>query len=559
MRKVLFSNDAEKFYYDQKSLCLIKSCHQSYSDLCEIYCIGTPLYKGIEISSTFENIVKDFFAKKLNYKEIKGNFLIVFVKERSVKILSDKTTQHHLFYDRSTKCISTSFLELVKLNHRKLELNPYGFYEKLAVGFHLGEDTLFKNIIRISPENVDKIDAFDINYISNHTLPKLSELQFHSGGRKESLNIQEEKINQFFLLINKTFGEKVGDLGVSGGFDCRLILALAQKNISKLLHLHTHATIGIHEGQSHFADKLSKSYGVSLTRVATTSVSQLDNMLLAQMLDDNIEFFDGRSARHIGAYSQTYTESYKRKSMGAADYSLNGLGGEIYRDSYFTGSKKMEWDEWAERYLFLEGVKAIVPNTELDKISIRVRAFLEKKLNWKKKYYDILFTHAYYGLVKMPLCNGSVVSAYNKVSPFLLPFVEYSNVIEALKATPYLGIGGKYQADLMTRISPELAALPSHYGGGFTSLGLKYYLWSFIKTLGSAKKRDAMVLKKMLKKADSPSAQREFNDLNKLEVFKESMAMLKSIDKNLNLSIALIESTHKRNVSLLGYFLRKYL
>ncbi len=559
MTNIIFPENTKFFCYDEKSMCISKSSHHENDDLNKVYCIGTPLYNGIEFKSIFKFIIKQFFTKKLLYDELKGNFIFIFVKGKSVKILSDKTAQHHLFYDYNSKKLSTSFLELVKLNYGKLELNSYGFYEKVAIGFHLGEDTLFKNIIRISPENLDKVDAFDIEYISTHTLPKLSEIQLHSSGREESLKYQEKNLNQYFSLINETFKKQTGDLGVSGGFDCRLVLALAQKNISRLLHLHTHATTGVHEGQSHFADKLAKNYGVSLTRVTTTSASQLNNISFAQMLDDNVEFFDGRSARHIGAYSQTYTESYKRESMSTADYSLNGLGGEVYRDSYFTGSKKMGWDEWSERYLFLEGAKAIVSEKELERISIRIKSFLEKKLHWKKDYYDILFTHAYYGLIKMPLCNGSVVSAYNKVSPFLLPFVEYSNVIEALKATPYLGIGGQYQADLMTRISPELSALPSHYGGGFTSLGFKYYLWSFIKTLSSARNRDAMVLKKMLEKADSLSAQRELSHLNELEIFKEAMTKLENIDKNLNLNIALVESTHKRNVSLLGYFLRKYL
>lgn len=558
MSNVLMPSDHKRFFYDDKNKCLIKSDCKN-NNISEVYCVGTPLYKGVEVNSVFQQIIEDFFTKKLNFHDVKGNYLIVFIKNRSIKILSDKTMQHHLFYDCSTKNISTSYLKLVKLNHGKLELNPYGFYEKVAIGFHLGEDTLYKNIIRVGPENTAKVDVFDIEYLSDHILPKISEIQFHSSGKKESLKCQEKHLNQYFSLVNQTFRAQTGDLGMSGGFDCRLVLAFAQKNIDQLLHLHTHATVGVHEEQSHFADNLAKSYGTSLTRVTTTSASQLDHTLFTQMLDDNLEFFDGRSARHLGAYSQTYTENYKRKSMGSADYSLNGLGGEIYRDSYFTGSKKMGWDEWAERYLFLEGAKAIVSEKELKKISIRIKGFLDKKLNWEKKYYDILFTHAYYGLIKMPLCNGSVVSAYNKVSPFLLPFVEYSNVIEALKAIPYLTIGGQYQARLMTRISPKLSALPSHYGGSFISLGFKYYFWSFIKTFGSAKYRDAMVLKKMLEKVDSPSAQREIIRLNEFEVFNESMMALKKIDNSLNLNVALIESTHKRNITLLGYFLRKYL
>lgn len=559
MDNLLLTKNFKTFFYDEKKPCLTDFPDPKNNNPTKIYCIGTPIYKGKEFKSVYKEILESFFKKNLNYNELKGNFLILFVKNKSIKILSDKTEQHHLFYNFNNKKISTSFLELVKSNQGKLDLNYEGFYEKIALGFHLSENTLFKNIIRITPENTHKINEFNIEYLSDHTLPKLNEIKFHSNGRKESLKQQEKHLNKYFSLIDKTFKEKTGDLGLSGGFDCRLILALAQKNINQLLHLHTHATKGIHEEQSHFADNLAKKYGSNLTKIATTSPAKLDNTSFEKMLNDNIEFFDGRSARHIGAYSQTYTENYKRESMGKADYSLNGLGGEIYRDSYFTGSKKMSWDEWAERYLFLEGAKAIVPKKELEKISVNIKLFLEKKLHWEKDYYDILFTHAYYGLIKMPLCNGSVVSSYNKVSPFLLPFIEYDNVIEALKAISYLSIGGQYQASLINKISPDLAILPTHYGGTFKSLGLKYYLWSFIKTIGSTKRRDTLVLKKMINKANSPKAKKEFNCLNQLDAFKQSIKKINNIDNRLKLEIALIESTHKRNITLLGFFLRKYL
>lgn len=559
MDNLIFLKNTKYFFYDEEILCLSDSSHKNINDINKIYCIGTPLYKGVSIELVFESVLKDFYSKKLSYKDVKGNFLIIFIKNKSIKVLSDRTHQHHLFYDYNTKTLSTSFLELVKLNRGKLKLNTYGFYEKVALGFHLGEDTLFEHIVRINPENAHKVDVFDIEYLNDHTLPQLDQIRFHSVGKKESLQCQNQQLNSYFSLVDQTFVEQKGDLGLSGGFDCRLLLALAQKNISQPLHLHTHATAGVHEGQSQFADKLAECYGVNLVRISTTSPSQLDSASFTQMLDDNIAFFDGRSARHLGAYSQTYTENYKRESMGIAHYSLNGLGGEIYRDSYFTGSKKMSWDEWAERYLFLAGAKAIVPQVRLENLSINIKNFLEDKLRWKKDYYDILFTHAYYGLIKMPLCNGSVVSAYNRVSPFLLPFIEYENVIEALKAIPYLGVGGQYQARLITDLSPTLANLPTSYGNTFKSLGFKYYLWSFIKTLGSVKRRDAMVLKILVEKASSASAKREFERLNELTAFQQGVAVLSDLDDHLNLNVALIESTHKRNITLLGYFLGKYL
>lgn len=559
MPNILMPEHAKTYYYDHNNLTLNELASDTNEQQSRICCIGTPIYEGIPVHQVFKEIITRIYLQDLDLDNLKGNFICLFISNNSVKVLCDKTHQHHLFYDKKNKSLSTSFLELVRNTEHELKINYYGFYEKLALGFHLGEDTLFDSIVRVSPENAHEVDAFDIHYLSEHKLPKLNDINLHSDGRKKSIKDQKKHLDQYFSLINDTFDKKTGDLGVSGGFDCRLVLALAQKNIHRPLHLHTHATIGVHENQSEYADKIAQVYDTELTRISTTPPSKLDNDSFMQMLDDNLDFFDGRSARHLGAYSQTYTQNYKAESMQSADYSLNGLGGEIYRDSYFTGSKKMDWDEWAERYLFLTAAKAIIPQAELEKISAKAKKNLENRLQWDNNYYDIMFTHAYYGLIKMPLCNGSVVNAYNKVSPFLLPFVEYSNVIEALKAIPYLGVGGQYQANLMKSISPELAEITTHYGGTFKSLSLKYYFWSLIKTKSSTKQRNAIVVKNIIEKAKSSDANKALSQLQELDAFKQALEALDHIDDRLRLTVALAESTNKRNIILLGHFLRIYL
>lgn len=559
MNNFILFNNAKRFFYDEDSLCLTEFTNQNIDTINEIYCIGTPIYKGVKIDLIFETIINDFFSNKLTYEALKGNYLLIFIKGKKIKIICDRTHQHHLFYDYNIKKLSTSFLELVKLNKGRLKLNNYGFYEKLSLGFHLGEDTLFEKIIRVSPDNVHKIDTFDIEYLSDHRLPKIDQIQFHSNGEEKSLKYQQHQLDNYFSLLDKTFIEQIGDLGLSGGFDCRLLLALAEKNINSKLHLHTHATEGVHERQSNYAEMLAKVYGTSVDKVITTSPNKLEDDQFLQMLDENIDFFDGRTARHLGAYSQTYTQNYKKQSMGNAFYSLNGLGGEIYRDSYFTGSKKMSWDEWAERYLFLEGASLIVPHEKIEEISYRIKEIIRKRLGWDKEYYDMVFTHAYYGLIKMPLCNGNLVSAYNKISPFLLPFVEYSNIIEALKAVPYMGIGGSYQAKLIEKISPKLAEVNTSYGGNFRNLGLKYYFWSFLKTITSSKKRNKIVNANLIKKSNSDIAVKEFKRLNEINAFKNAISKIIEIDNRINLDIALVESTQKRNIIVLSHFLRKYL
>ena len=41
---------------------------------------------------------------------------------------------------------------------------------------------------------------------------------------------------------------------------------------------------------------------------------------------------------------------------------------------------------------------------------------------------------------EMPDCNGYLAKAYSKGSDFYFPYIEHKQVIESLKAVPYLGL-----------------------------------------------------------------------------------------------------------------------
>ena len=520
--------------------------------------IGTPLYKGNHCEGILKTITGDFYNNNLEIDNIKGNYVFFFIREGKIYILQDKTKQISLFYDKKTKSISSSLLQLAKLRNNNLKLDKDGLFERLAIGFNLSENTIFEDIIKITPENQELLQKeLNIEFLQ-HQKNEINSIKFHNEGKEKSIQCQLDHLSRYFQLIDKTFENKTGDLGLSGGFDCRLLLALAKKKLNTKLHLHTHFTEGVHESQIKYAMLLANEYDQDLTKIKTISPTKLSDVELTKMMDENLTFFDGRSARHLGAYSQTYTEWYKKESMDNAFYSLNGLGGEIYRDSYFTGTKKMNWDDWARRYLFLPLTNEVLPEQILSELSFKLKTIIKRELNWTEDYYDILFTHAYYGLIKMPQCNGNLVSAYNKVSPFLLPFVEPDNVMEALKAIFYIGVGGKYQAEMMKQLSYNIAQIPNSYGNSFVNLGCKHLFWSYIKTIGGVGRRERLVNKKLKNKAQSTDYSDFLKALYSIEIMEKSFERLKNYLPESNIRMALVDSSQRRNVIFNSYLLYKY-
>ena len=528
------------------------------------YCVGAPLYKGQPINKVFHCILNDFFIHSDIVNEIKGNFLIVlyYQSDNFVRVISDRTQQHHLFFDKETGILSNSFKVLCdKRPKGRLELDKAGFYEKLGVGYHLTDRTVFKDIIRLQPHRISsQLNGMGlVKYVTDHDLSSPLNFESHKQGLKDSLESQREILLNYFSKLNETFVNDVGDLGLSGGFDCRLILALADVSFEKKLHLHTHATKNVHISEATIAQLLADTYGGRLCKVHTVQMEDLTDSSLDDVLNSNLDFFDNRSARHIGAYSQTYTRAYRESTTGDSGFQLNGLGGEIFRDSYFIGRKKYTRDEWFKRFILLQGAEIYLPAYRIEQLSSEIMDQLNVMLGWNKNYYDINFTHAFYGLIKMPFCNGALVSAYNRVSPINLPFFEYENVVNAIKAIPYFGLGGQYQSKLISTISNRLARLPSSYGCSFSDLSVRYYLSSLIKTIVHDRHRLKLINKRLASNVANGQFIHFKNKIMINATMRASLGAIQSVDENIDINVPLVDSSSKRNLISLGHLLVKYL
>jgi hypothetical protein len=95
---------------------------------------------------------------------------------------------------------------------------------------------------------------------------------------------------------------------------------------------------------------------------------------------------------------------------------------------------------------------------------------------------DLFLTRAYYAAVRMPDCASNVANAYSQVAFVLTPFIERPIVQEALRGSAYIGSGGAYEAAMISKISPELAAIESHYGFVFSRVPLGHLLKSSLRS-----------------------------------------------------------------------------
>lgn len=517
---------------------------------------GTLIYKNQSLEESLIQLHLDYHINKIDYNDLSGNFCVLFWDGVNLEILLDKLGVQQIFQREDGLVISSSFIATLQSSSKKFKINHLALSEKLVTGFNIGEDTLVTGIKKVSGKLPFPVPENNVEIIR----PKNQTIQIvpHNRGINKSVEAQIENLSSYFEAINRAFPTYQGDLGLSSGFDCRLILALAHKELNTPLHIHSHNTLGVHDAEIFYARQLAEKMGVDIDLTPTQSLEKTSNENIEKVLDQNLFFFDGRSGRHLGAYSETYTPDYRQKSMGNADYSLNGLGGEIFRDSYFMGNRIMNWEDWAKRFLFYPLLtEAIGSEKQAREISHMLKHKIESELDMDFSKTDLFKTHAYYGLIKMPQANGTVAQAYGKVSHFLFPFIESNIVLEALRAVPYLGTGGAYQAKLISRISPELASIGSHYGTSFNKLSLKYLLWSKLKTIGSVNTRNTLVRKKLLQRADKEFHIKLIKKINETPVLLQAKESLLSHAPYVDFDKLLLDNTQRRYILYLGHFLNR--
>jgi hypothetical protein len=201
------------------------------------------------------------------------------------------------------------------------------------------------------------------------------------------------------------------------------------------------------------------------------------------LLVDTMLFFDGRCGYDMGAFSQVYTRAYKRCATGESKVTLTGLGGEMYRNHSHSALPYTYFPEWLKAHIYYSSalfamkdrrLHAQLSNTIINKINARLD---QDYGGW----VDHLALRRYYSELRMPESNGVNHNAHNQLSFYLTPFIEKEIISEAYQATPYLGFSGTYEASLIEKISPDLAAEQSHYGFPLTHEPFSYKARCFIR------------------------------------------------------------------------------
>lgn len=457
--------------------------HIQASDEHAVFCCGTLVYQGLGYRDSLQRLLNDFRTGRIEHDRLLGHFCVFLWNGAKLSMLRDRLRVQHVFMNDRRTCLSSSFLAMVAAQPSTQRINRVALQEKLATGYIVGPDTLVEGISQLGEELERSLPAAPgIRILSHPSRPE--EGESHAETFAESVGRQLAALKGYFADIRALDDEFSAELGLSSGFDSRLLLALSSGR-NKPIALHSHNTSEAHRSELSIVRELASIGGNALTVVPTALPEEQDEEGLRSILHNTLYFFDGRCAHDMGSFSETYTAGYRKRVLGQHRLSLNGLGGEIYRNSWAAPRGRFSWDAWMDHAVFFPFAREICGDRGAF-VDMRrgMTAKIARRLGGDfSRRIDLHAVRRCYGYVRMPDDAGSVSNAYNQVAFFLAPFIEPVPLREALKATRHIGSDGAYEAAMITALAPRLASVNSQYGFPFSSIPFGHIAMTTLKSM----------------------------------------------------------------------------
>lgn len=456
----------QRFVLGKKELYLYKKqlvdAENHYSEIDNyIFAIGTVVYKGLSYRETIRQLLRDYVQNNIDYNRIIGSYCAIFYVNGKLAIMNDAFNVCELFTDKEERFICSSFLASANAVG-KLTIDRFASLEKLLTGYIVGENTLFNEVKRIIPSG----------YQGKWNFHKWSPLivPVADRNRRKSVHDRTGKIKAYLEDIEKLAEEYKPELGLSGGYDSRLIFAAAQNAWPFKLDIHTHSTEGvnIHDVEKKIVTELAEATDTKLNIVPTHNLDYYSGEEIESILKDGYYYFDGRCAYNMGAFSPTYTRKYKVDTVSGHSLTLNGLGGEVYRNYYMNVKPFVSTKQWMKAKVYPNGVDYVVDKETFGAIHTYICEKMKKMLpiQWGK-WISAFQIKRYYSEMRMPDCDALNCNANNQMEFYLTPFIERIMVMDAYKARHFIGSSGEFQAEMIKNLNPLIASFNSHYGYSF--------------------------------------------------------------------------------------------
>ena len=416
--------------------------------------VGTPVYKHKSYSDTLDTAFKDLKSGHFEYAEMYGSYVLLYYDGAHIRFIFDDMGQLPIYSSCDGSVISTSFLACAKAYDGDLTIDTMACLEKLCTGMITGTSTLFTEISRSLPESLKGIE---VQAAANKTL--------NPGRKGEALGSEAQKqiscLNEELDEIGSLVSEYGGDMGLSGGYDSRLMYGLLQNKYGDKLSVHTHCTKGAHEKEIKIAAQLADMYNKKLNICPTIPLHSMDGSEAEETLKTNVYLFDGYSDSHYGTFSSTYSKDYRKAVSDGRLVFFTGVSGEIYRN-YRKISKPVFTKGYFDTYVFYCHYQNALRNQGLA-ASLR-QYVMDKAFQEMGKEPGAVMTpkdvRRYNACVRLPYKASCASSAFNQLCFYDAPCAHRAAIQESMAADHVVGDDSQLEAEMILSVDKRFGEIP---------------------------------------------------------------------------------------------------
>lgn len=427
------------------------------SEDCSLYVCGSLFYKGLNYSDSLRELLSDLSEGKADPTEISGNYIFLFhrISAKSLMFSIDPACVKCVYTDPQRKLLTTDFLALIRNNPGRYTLNRLALAENLITGSLITPDTYANEISRIDRANVDLLPVHFPGLTVRLFTP---EIKTCKAGFSEAVDDANSRLERYFRSASAISNQFGANIGLTGGFDSRLLLMHALPTIDRI-RLNSFWRPGSREYA--YARKLAEASGKEFCTFEGRPFVAPEE---AEMREEAFLFFDGQ-IRSQNRWDEEFNHPGYNKQLASGYFvGFHGCGGEQYRNAdRYSGKKdvdaflKYEW-------IFRQGETGFKDRILRESLFDNIKFKVKRLLQHEGSGISLMEMKRFQNEIWITANRATRLNVLNQQQFYFAPFTEYYVSHAAYSYVPYLGTSKAFQCEMMRRVSPHLSAVPNIYG-----------------------------------------------------------------------------------------------
>lgn len=517
------------------------------SDNSGLYVVGTLIYKDYLPEDSLPELLRDLNNGSVNQEDIIGHYFALYYSNGELHYFNDDNDTYEVYFDKENELLSSSFISMIELYPFKLSVNRDILIENISTGGIIGEETVFNQISRLFHKNLKFILSF--NLVRKVEIPNFRNIT-------EALNYQISNIDTYCKRITKTVNKYGGDLGITGGYDSRLLMASFLQHFT---NCQFHSSKRNYENVEYTIAKLiCDKQGLPFHSVDVIPVEDYTSEDYEHFLKEGMYYFDGLIRTHMYWHEGYGNLEYRKSILRGNCIGFNGVGGEQYRNQERLIFMHINFKSWIQ-YHFLNRIGRIgfiqKEDTNAFIAKYYSKVLMSMDLPLKTKKVDLKILKRFQNEVWSAANRANRANTENANTYYLSPFVDKYLSLKAYSAIDYFDGSLNFEGKMISMINPDLASFTSTYGYSFTKGEPKLSVFTQSVFTNFVPNRIAFYLVTKLKRRKSPNLEllfAKYPEANNYFRFVENLV------KRIDLRQISTKADLWPLVLYYGYFLKRY-